>query len=361
MTGPGRAFPPRPRGLKGRTLELETLDRLVGKSPTRLALVGGGGSGKSMLAAALGHRVAPRFQGRIHWFRIGAWDLQTLLEILAVGFGTPSGADQRLPGLRAFLATGGPRFVVLDNHEDDRATAKLLDALDGTPVTFLVTARRCLLAGVLVYPVTAPLVTAGRSAFPRVAALTRLLRWNPLAQDVADGLVESGEVTVPELQAFLTTRGLGRVHVVAHEDDVPEVSLLVDFAWARLSPSSRRMLAVLAHVEGDHVDAASLAQLARVHHGAEATLATLVRLRLVQEPLAGRYTLHAVVRYAVAARTEFDRARFYRHYVRLLEREPARLLREQTHLFAAMDHAHRTSDLRAMLRVERLLTRLRGY
>jgi len=31
---------------------------------------------------------------------------------------------------------------------------------------------------------------------------------------------------------------------------------------------------------------------------------------------------------------------------------------EQTHLFAAMDHAHRTSDLTAMLRIERLLARL---
>jgi hypothetical protein len=31
---------------------------------------------------------------------------------------------------------------------------------------------------------------------------------------------------------------------------------------------------------------------------------------------------------------------------------------EQTHLFAAMDHAHRTHDLSGMLRIERLLQRL---
>jgi hypothetical protein len=42
----------------------------------------------------------------------------------------------------------------------------------------------------------------------------------------------------------------------------------------------------------------------------------------------------------------------------LLERHPSRLDVEQTHLFGAMDHAHRTSDMQGMLRVERLLTRL---
>ena len=77
-------FPPPVRGLKGRRAELATLFATVlSAAPARLALVGSGGSGKSMLAAALGHRLARRFEGRIHWFRVGAWDYYTLLEILA--------------------------------------------------------------------------------------------------------------------------------------------------------------------------------------------------------------------------------------------------------------------------------------
>jgi hypothetical protein len=44
--------------------------------------------------------------------------------------------------------------------------------------------------------------------------------------------------------------------------------------------------------------------------------------------------------------------------VALLEAHPERLMIEQTHLFGAMDHAHRTSDLSAMLRIEALLHRL---
>ena len=71
-----------------------------------------------------------------------------------------------------------------------------------------------------------------------------------------------------------------------------------------------------------------------------------------------RYQLHAVVKYAVQKRTSAAPEKLFAHYIDLLERHPARLDVEQTHLFAAMDHAHRTSDLNGMLRVERLLTKL---
>src|SRR5687767_12396889 len=102
----------------------------------RFALVGGGGSGKSMLAAALGHHVRERFEGRIHWFRVGAWDPQTLLEMFALRFGTARAREVRVESLRAFFRKHGPRLIVLDNHEDDRATARLLDALAGVGVRF---------------------------------------------------------------------------------------------------------------------------------------------------------------------------------------------------------------------------------
>lgn len=310
-----------------------------------------------MLAAALGHRLKALFGGRIEWFRVGAWDFATLTEMLALRFGTARGESSvdRVATLRQFFTRTGSRLVVLDNHEDDRATARLLDAFRDSPVTFVVTARRCLLAGVLVFPVTAPLATLGQSAFPRVKALTRKLRFSPLALDIADSLVASRGVSVKALSEFLEAHGVSRVVAVEHEDDLPEVSLLVAWAWQRLSPESRRMLVVLAHVEGDHMDAASLAKLARVSGKPERALAPLERWHLVQEPVTGRYTLHAVVRHAVRRGRRFDSARFYQHYVGMLEREPERLVLEQTHLFAAMDHAHRTGDLGAMLRVEALL------
>ena len=157
---PALDLPPPPRGLKGRAIELTTLATTIEKTaPARLALVGAGGSGKSMLAAALAHRLARSFEGRASWFRVGSWDFYTLTEMLALRFGL-AGGDERVPRLNAFFARTGPRLIVLDNHEDDRAMARLLDAFARANVTFVITARRCLLAGVLIFPVTAPLVTA---------------------------------------------------------------------------------------------------------------------------------------------------------------------------------------------------------
>jgi hypothetical protein len=351
-------FPPPPRGLKGRVAELATLARTVGETrPGRLALVGSGGSGKSMLAAALGHRVARGFGGRIHWFRVGAWDYHTLAEMLALRFGTPRGRRELVPRLVRYLSRE-ERLIVLDNHEDDRAMARLLEALSGTKASFVITARRCLLSGVLVFPVTAPRVTSGRAAFPRVAPLTRALRWNPLALDIADAIVATRAATVPGLARFLDEGGVSRVTAIAHEDDLPEVALLVAWAWPRLSAASRRVLGVLSHLEGDHADLASLARLADLRGAPLLALAPLARWHLVQEPMRGRYAVHAVVRHAVLKRTTFDAARAFEHYVALLEREPARLAWEQTHLFSAMDHAHKTGDVAGMLRVERLLGQL---
>ena len=93
--------------------------------------------------------------------------------------------------LQNFLERGPQRLIVLDNHENDTAVERLFETFADSNATFVITARRCLLAGVFVFPVVAPLVTSGKSAFPRVAAVTRLLRWNPLALDIADGIVKS--------------------------------------------------------------------------------------------------------------------------------------------------------------------------
>jgi hypothetical protein len=84
----------------------------------------------------------------------------------------------------------------------------------------------------------------------------------------------------------------------------------------------------------------------------------LRRWHLVQEPLPGRFTVHATLRHAVVARTRFDQRRAVEHFVKLLEREPARLDLEQTHLFAALDYAHTTGDFSVGQRLVRLLENL---
>ena len=319
-----------------------------------------------MLACALGHRVRAAFGGRVHWFRVGGWDARTLAEMLAIRFGTSRDRHALYPGLCRYLSAKGPTFIVLDNHEDDRAMARFLDQLRSTEVTWVITARRCLLSGVAVFPVTAPLVTVGKSAFPRVAALTQLLRYNPLALDIASALVSSGAATVAELRRWLALRGVERVRAVDHEDDLPEVSLLVEWAWDRLDVSERRIMAVLTRLAGDHAGVDSLFELGRVERTGKRALTKLRRWHLVEEPFRDRFALHAVVRHAIGRICDRRKVapiaarRIFEHYLALLERDPGRLDLEQTHLFGAMDFAHATSDLNGALRIDRLLRKLGG-
>ncbi|HEY0712613.1 MAG TPA: hypothetical protein VGF45_08065, partial [Polyangia bacterium] len=313
-------FPPRPARFVGRSGELRAIRARLASGIDRLALVGGGGTGKSLLACALGHRIRAQYPGGAHWFRVGAWGTTTLFEMLARRLGLHSG--DRRDAIVEHLSARGRTLIVLDNHENDRALARFLEALRPCPVTWIVTARRCLLAGVEIYPVVPPLVSTGRSAFSRVAPLTKLLRWNPLALDIADRLVATGHATVNRLAAFLREGGVEKIAVMSNEDDVAEVRLLVDYVWPRLPAAARAMLAALAHTEGDDTGTDSLRHLARAGGKGPNSLALLRRLHLVQEPLAERFTLHAVVRQAVAARTQFPADRYFQHYVRLLESDP---------------------------------------
>src|SRR5690606_23915839 len=167
----------------------------------------------------------------------------------------------------------------------------------------------------------------------------------------------SRAASVKPLGEFLRDAVVTHVRALEHADDLPEIALLVDWAWPRLRVAARRTPAVLAHVEGDHVDAASLAKLARVARLGPA-LVELERWHLVQQPVSERYTLHAVVRHAVARRTKPEADRVFSHYVTLLERHPERLELEQSHLFAAMEYAYQQSDMQALLRLEALVRTL---
>jgi hypothetical protein len=100
------------------------------------------------------------------------------------------------------------------------------------------------------------------------------------------------------------------------------------------------------------MDAGSIAALAKAPRSA---LATLRRWRLVQEPGPGRFALHAVVRHALSQKGTVPPERFFAHYVALIERHPGRFAAEQSHVFAAMDHAQAASSLHKILRVEALL------
>src|SRR5262245_25035578 len=104
-------LPARPR-LRGRRAELATLETaLVKGGLARLALVGGGGSGKSVLAAELAHRLRARFAGGAAWFRVGNWDHRTLLQMVALALRVPR--EPLVENVRRGLAARGPTLIVL--------------------------------------------------------------------------------------------------------------------------------------------------------------------------------------------------------------------------------------------------------
>ena len=162
-------FPTRPRGMKGRDAELETLARTITAHARRASRSSvPGGSGKSMLAAALGHRLRSAFGGRVDWFRISR-----------VGFLHPERNARATfrHGARRQVAcsdcgdscrSGPQRLIVLDNHEDDRAPSPACSTRSQARTsTFVITARRCLLAGVLIFPVVCAARHVGRRARSR--------------------------------------------------------------------------------------------------------------------------------------------------------------------------------------------------
>ncbi len=325
--------------------------------PTALALLGGGGSGKSTLAAALGHRLMRHFKRRVAWIRIGGWDPVTVLEMIAFGLGQAPGERPEHAVRQAIGST--PALLVLDNHESDAATAAVLRRLRGLPVSWVLTARRCLLGGITIFPVVPPLIERREILFPRVARLTPILRWNAVALDLADGLVAARRATVVELALALSKAGVDRVVPMAHEDDIPEVRAIVMAALARLGPAEKRILATLASSRGDAISTSALLSISRTGAAGPEALRTLRSIRMVQEPLAGRYTLHATVRAALERVLKLDPSRVVSFYLRHFEAEPQRVAEDPTQLFALMDWAQEGGDVGQIVRVHALGEALR--
>ena len=239
--------------------------------------------------------------------------------------------------------------------------ARLLDALAGTTGDVRASPRAAACSRACsIFPVIAPLVTSGAAAFPRVAALTRLLALEPArARHRGRASWRRARASVAELGDVPRGRGRRRACAASSTRTTCRRSRCSSNGRGRARLAARRACsAVLAHVEGDHVDARSLAKLARVRgrrrRSPRSSAGTSCRNRC-------RVATRCMPSCATPSRAHESRARRARSSSTtstLLERHPERLELEQTHLFAAMDHAYRKSDMNALLRVNALAERL---
>ena len=338
-------FPARPSPFRGRAAELRRC-RGLPLGPAPAAGAGGpGGGGKSTLAAALGHRLRARLSRRARVVPGGRWDHRTLLEMLAIRLGVPLGGfrdrARRLRALRRRLAGAA---TCSSSSTTTRTTARWRAfwrarrppgrlAAHRAPLPAL--GRLGLSGGCAAGHAGPQPVPAGRRAHRAPALESARARHQQRAG--RDGRRQRGRA------ARLAGRAAAwrACASIAHEDDLPELAPARPLGVAPLAAPADALLTVLAHLRGRSHRCALAARSLRAGRRRRRRRALASRRwHLVQQPLPGRFALHAIVRYAIEGRTRFDQRRARRPLRRLLERHPERLDLEQTHLFAAMDHAH---------------------
>ncbi|HYN96373.1 MAG TPA: BTAD domain-containing putative transcriptional regulator [Pilimelia sp.] len=339
-----------PRPVTDFTGRAESVDGLLaaasvaGQAPVIQLIDGMAGSGKTALAVHVAHLLArehPDAQLFIDLYGHGerqplepAAALVTLLRQLGVpSERIPPELEQRQALWRTELARRRA-VVVLDNAASTAQVAPLLPAAAGTIA--LVTSRRRLLGLDGVRPRSLPVlaaaealellgrvVGAGRvAAEPEAAAeVARRCGYLPLALRLAGArLVHRPGWTVAHLAERLSDdRPL--LPELAAEDRT--VAGAFGLSYEPLAPPHRRMFRLLGLFPGGWVEEAGAAALADVSVAtARDLLADLVDRHLVEEPTAGRFRLHDLMREYAASLAAADPAgeaaaleRLFNYYV----------------------------------------------
>ncbi|MFD3404026.1 ATP-binding protein [Kribbella sp. NPDC058693] len=288
------------------------LDALLGAARTTqvVAIDGMGGVGKSALAVHAAHLLTAEFpDGQfyldLHGFTPGrervepAEALRVLLSALGLPLGRiPEGLAERAALWRSELATRRA-IVLLDNAAD---ADHVRDLLPGAGQIFVViTSRRRMVELDGVQPISLDVLpsedaarlfveSAGGARPGDVNEVLRRCGNLPLAIRVAAARLRHRPAWT--LDTLVERLREGELAV----SDVFEMSL------RQLDPAQRRMFRLLGLVPGEDIDAYAAAALAGIPlANARSLLEDLVDVHLVQEPSAGRYRMHDLLRQAARA------------------------------------------------------------
>ncbi|MBE1484935.1 AfsR/SARP family transcriptional regulator [Plantactinospora soyae] len=329
------------------------------------------GIGKTALAVQVATQLADRYpdaqlfvdlQGHSAGGQVDpATALVTLLRQLGVPAGRiPTEPDHRIALWRSELAARRT-VLVLDNAGSSEQLAPLLPAAPGTLV--LVTSRRRLLASGDAPPTSLPVLdrneaiellarVAGRDrvgAEPEAAAVVvRRCGYLPLAIR----LVGARLAHRPGWRVVDLAQRLDRATPVLSELSAEDhtVASAFSLSYEPLHEPVRRMFRLLGLHPGEHFGLDTAAALADVPlSDAETAVAALVNHHLVEEPVAGRFRLHDLVRdYARELATSTDEPSECRSAI-------GRILDYYLHACLAATRAMETSSMAATLGLDQPL------
>lgn len=315
QTSPAAALPVRndlPHDVTAFTGRRAELDTVLDAARTRsvVAIDGMGGVGKSALAVHAAHLLTADFpDGQLyldlHGFTPGrervepAEALRVLLTSLGLPFGRiPEGLAERAALWRSELSTR-QTIVLLDNAAD---AGQVRDLLPGAGRTFVViTSRRRMVELDGVEPISLDVLPSAEAAqlFVESAGGTR-------PGDVDEVVRRCGNLplAIRVAAARLRHRPAWTLDTLVERLREGElaVSDVFEMSLRQLDPAQRRMFRLLGLVPGEDIDAYAAAALAEIPlPNARSLLEDLVDVHLVQEPAAGRYRMHDLLRQAARA------------------------------------------------------------
>ncbi|MFG3116651.1 ATP-binding protein [Streptomyces sp. NPDC048197] len=288
------------------------LDALLGaaRNTSVVAIDGMGGVGKSALAVHAAHLLTADFPGGqlyvdLHGFTPGRERVEPAeaLRVLLAALGLPPGripdaVTERAALWRSELATRRA-IVLLDNAAD---ADHVRDVLPGAGRSFVViTSRRRMVELDGVQPISLDVLPTQEAAelFVESAGGAR-------SGDVGEVLRRCGNLplAIRVAAARLRHRPAWTLDTLVERLREGElaVSDVFEMSLRQLDPAQRRMFGLLGLVPGEDIDAYAVAALAGVPlANARSLLEDLVDVHLVQEPAAGRYRMHDLLRQAARA------------------------------------------------------------
>jgi tetratricopeptide (TPR) repeat protein/transcriptional regulator with XRE-family HTH domain len=291
------------------------LDALLGaaRSASVVAIDGMGGVGKSALAVHAAHRLTADFPGGqlyldLHGLTPGrapvepAEALRVLLAALGLAPGRiPDGVAERAALWRSELATRRA-IVLLDNAADAEHVRELLPGAGRSFV--VITSRRRMVELDGVRPISLDVLATDEAAelFVESAGGAR-------PGDVGEVLRRCGNLplAIRVAAARLRHRPAWTLDTLVERLREGElaVSDVFEMSLRQLDPAQRRMFGLLGLVPGEDIDAYGAAAVAAIPlANARSLLEDLVDVHLLQEPAAGRYRMHDLLRQVARAGEE---------------------------------------------------------